>query len=305
MAGFNIGTLSPQLLDEMLQDHMVELGALMSFEQWADVSDVTTRAGKIKKWGTPLGVPSNRHRTSKVAPGAPTPKGNTSLDDIDFACEDYKFGEDLDRGAEKELQTLDDVSNKLVLSSTKQVLRDFNADIADMLLGNGTSGNDQDLTEKAVSNAWDTASGTPIDDIDDIVKALRGAMLEVFMGFDVAQALSKNSQITGDAAGSGNEYIRFQALVSELISRGISRVIIDGSVQQNTEPDYARSYAGIYDGVFTLGVRGNIRVPRFIPLEQSMYEDKDRDVKCYKAMMAACVRRNYAEHTYYFSGILT
>lgn len=305
MAGFDLGTLSPQLLDEMLQDHMTSLEPLLAFEQWAKVKDVKTRSGTVKKWGTPMGLPSNGHRTSKVAPGAPTPRGNSALDDISYKCDDFKWGEDIEEGEEQELETLEDVSNNLVGASAKKILRDFNADIASMLLGNGTSGNDQDLTEKAVSNAWDTGSGTPIDDLDEVMLALRGAELDILMGYDIAQILSKNSQITGDAAGSGKEYIRFQAMVSELISRGASRVIIDGSVQQNDERNFARSYAGIYDGVFTVSIRGNIRVMRFKQLMQKILVDDDCDVTTYKAMMSACTRREYKEHTYYFTGIKT
>lgn len=305
MAGFDLGTLSPQLLDEMLQDHMTSLEPLLAFEQWTKVKDVSTRAGTMKKWGTPIAIPSAGHRTSKVAPGSPTPRGNTSLDGISYKCDEYKWGEDIEEGEEKELQTLDDVSEDLVGASAKKILRDFNADIADMLLGNGTSANDQDLTEKAVSNAWDTASGTPIDDIDEGLLALRGAEIDIFMGYDIAQILSKNSQITGDAAGSGKEYIRFQAMVSELISRGASRVIIDGSVQQDSERNFARSYAGVYDGVFTLGIRNNIRVMRFKQLMQKILIDDDRDVKTYKAIMSACSRREYKEHTYYYTGTKT
>jgi hypothetical protein len=304
--GVDIGSLTPQVFEEFLEDHATELAPLLSFEQWADVRNVTSRKGKIPRWLTPMDLPSDQHRTSKVAPGASTPRRNADFGYIDYECFDFKDGLDIEESLEAELETYTDVSNKLTRNTVLKVLADFvRGEIADMLLGNGTSGEERDLTEKSVSNAWDTANGTPLDDIDDVVKDLRGGDLQAIVGYDVALTLSKDPDITGSAAGSGREFVDFSGVRSFLQARGISQVIIDGTIEQTTEPHFTRSYGGVYDGVFYVGTRGNIVIPRLKALEQMVWTDMDRDVEVYKAKHSHGAVRSYAEHGYYFSGILS
>jgi hypothetical protein len=303
MAGFNLGSLQQGLLDEIMADVKSELSALRTFEQFCDVRPVDKRKSSIYLWNTPLEIASDGNRTSKVAPGANTPEGNSALDTREYKCDDFKYQQALEEGAEKEIQSVDDVRNKLALNASQKVLLDFNKEIKNILDGTDTT---QSFTEKAVSNPWDGASGTPIDDIDDVLKALRGVgQVDCVMGYDVMQALSRNDQITGAGAGSGNEFVLFNQVVQYLMSRGVARIFVDGSTVQNGEINYARSYAGVYDGVFSLFQRGNLMVPDFQQLRADVYEDRNKDVTYFKAKHSKDVIRGYEAHGYYFSSILT
>lgn len=301
----NVGSLSSELLDRFLEDHQTEIEPLMAFEQWADVRDgIQAMSGDVYLWETPLGVPADGHRESKMGLGEPAPESNDDFGTISYKCEKYGRQRTIPNELLTELQSYEDVSNKLVRANVLEALFGFNkVELADMLLNNGTAANDRDLTEKAVSNPWDTASGTPLADIDDVVEQLRGGNLQAIVGWDVAQILSKDPDITGSDAGSGEEYTTFGGVVSFLRARGISQVIIDGSVAQDGQRNFTRSYKGTYDGVFYIGIQNNIIVPRFQRIIQKAWESEDTDSQKYKATMLACGRRAYKEHGYCFTGI--
>lgn len=301
----NVGSLSSDLLDQFLEDHQTEVAPLLAFEQWCDVRDnIRAMSGDIYLWNTPLGVPSDGHRESKMGLGEEAPESNDDFGTISYKCEKYGRQRTIPDELLSELETYEDVSNKLVRANVLEALFGFNnAELADMLLGNGASGDDRDLTEKAASNPWDTPSGTPLNDIDDVVKELRGSNLQAIVGWDIAQILSKDPDITGSDAGSGEEYTTFGGVVNFLRARGINQVVIDGSVAQDGQRNFTRSYKGTYDGVFYVGVAGNIIVPRFQPITQKAWSDDNTDSQKYKASMLGCGRRAYAEHGYYFTGI--
>lgn len=301
MPGIDLGTLAPQLLDEMLQDHETEIAPLLTYEQFCDVRPVTKRQGSLYLWETPMGLPSNGHRSSKVAPGAPTPKGEATLGTVDYKAFDYKWEIPIEEGAESEISTLTDVSNKLVKVSNMKVLRDFNDDIAELLRGNDA---DWTINTLAAGNAWDTSNGDPVKDVDTVVLKLRGmGSLVCVIGYDVALEITKNLKITGAAAGSGREYVDMEQVTSFFRARGVAHVIVDGSVQQNAEARQAREYTGIYDGVCAFFPKGTLIAPEFIKRYQKIRRDDDLDVIAYKAKMAQDIVRAREAHVWTLSGI--
>lgn len=301
------GNLSPELLDEFLQDHTTELAPLLSFQQWGDERPVTAREGKVYRYISPLELPTDGHRSSGVAPGSATPRRNVTFGTIDYNCElDYKIRRDIDENLRDQIETYDDISNKLIKASTMDVVADFVRDnIVPILNGSGLAGDDRDFTQQSLAgNAWDDGTpGNPTTDIDAVVKALRGGDLICVLGFDVAQALSRNPFVTGSDAGSGEEQVAFPEVIRYLQQRGIREVYIDATVEQATEGHYARSYGGLYDGIFAVFTRGNIIVPRLQDLVQRVWYDDDRDCWAYKAKHVRDARRAYAEHGYYIDAL--
>lgn len=305
MAGFDVNSLSSELLREILQDKQEELSALTMWQSFGDVRDVTEQEGSVYIWDEPMSMSDAGHRTSEVAPDADTPIGNASLGTVQYTCPEYRFAMSLNRMAEKSLSSLDDAIDKLVMRSAYKVLGDFNSQIASVFLGNGAAATSDDLTQKAAANAWDTALGTPLDDIDDVVDEL-GSGLDCYIGGNVATVLSKNSDVTGSAAGSGREFVeKFDGVRQFLQNRGIGNIYFLGAQEQANEPNQTRSYDYIYQDVFVLSIPGNIVIPRYIPLEQSVHLDDLNGRKYFRANHSHDIVRGYAEHTYYYSGIIT
>lgn len=295
---FNVGSISRQQLMEILDDHRTDIAALEGFKQFTQVRNVQAMNGKLYLWDTPVGLPSSGGQTSKVAPGQPTPIGDLGLGTVDYSCHEFAFANAMPKTAGKELASMSggDLS-ELVRNSSLKVLRDFNADIATLLKGNDSG---YAITEQTISNKWDTSSATPIEDVDAIVKALRGGgELTAVLGWDVASALSKAAKITGADAGSGREYVSFEGVAMFLRERGIKNVWIDGSAQQNGEPNFARSYNGVYDGVFAVFPRNAVITAMFSDLNNDVYEDKSRRSTYHQADIVADIVRSRATSVIY------
>ena len=293
----NIGKLPEGLIREMMTDVRSNLANLLQFEQFCDVRSVDVRQGALYLPITPLEIATDGHRTSETAPGAPTPRANTEISMFSYKCQDYKWMVPLEEGAEKELSAFD-ISTKFLEQASSQTLWDFNKKIASTLntLTLGSTG----------SGAWDTNGGKPLTDIQPAIKNLRGLPnLCAVMGFDVAQALSLNPQITGSGAGSGTEVKSFSAVIDMLTSQGITEVYIDGSTAQTADARKARAYKGAYDGVFAVFAKGNLFSARFQDLRVDVVEDKDRDERGFKAKHSHSIGRAYQAHGYYWTGILT
>ena len=270
---FDISSLSPALIREILADRKVDLAQLLVFEQFADVRNVVEQEGSLYIWDSPIGIPTDEAMTSEVDPDADTPQGPASLGTRGYACPDYRFAMRINRMAEQSLSTLGDAIDKLVMRSAVKVLGDYNRQIANVLTAGGAALTNDDVTAKVVANAWNGASGTPLDDIDSVIDVL-GTGLDVVMGANVATVLSRDPQITGSAAGSGREFVGYAALRQALMDRGCGRVFIIGAHEHVGELDAVRSYGHLYKDVFAMSVPGNLVVPRFLPLEETLEHDQ-------------------------------
>lgn len=301
--GFDIGSLSPALIREILEDKKTALADLMLFQSFCDVRDVAEQDGSVYIWDEPVGMHINGQRTSEVSPDADTPQGNASTGTRSYSCPDYRYAQKLNRMAEKSLSTLDDAVEKLVMKSAKKVLGDYNLKIADVLKTNGASGTSDDVTEKAVSNPWtNTSTGTPTVDIDDVILTL-GPGLDCIMSANIATILSRHPDVTGSAAGSGNASVGYEAVRQYLRDRGIGEIFILGAQMQNAEGNYARNYAFLYQDVFALSVPGNLVAPRFLALEETVEEDRLNKRKFFVAEHSHDIITGYAAHTYGFTGL--
>lgn len=295
---FNVGSISRQQLMEILDDHRTDLAALEGFKQFSHVRPVKAMKGSLYLWDTPVGVPSSGGQTSKVSPGQPTPQGNLGLGTVDYTCHEFALDNPLPKSAQKEIAAISGADlSELVRNASLKVLRDFNADIATLLKGDDA---DYAITERTINDKWDTSSATPIEDVDAIVKALRGGgELTAVVGWDVASALSKAAKITGSSAGSGREYVNFEGVAMFLRERGIKNVWIDGSAQQNGEPNFARSYNGVYDGVFAVFPRNALITALFTDLDNDVFEDKKTRSVFHHAEFVAGAARSRATSVIY------
>jgi len=303
---FDIGSLSTELLDEMLEDHKTTLAPLRQYERWADIQDNAKLDSKVYKHVEPLELPDDGHRSSKVALGTAARRSQVSYGTVPYKItHEYKHEISMLDVAREQIETIDDVSNKMVLKSNLQVLADFNRDLAGMLKGNGSAGQYTDFTERSLTgNTWDAGTpGNPTPDIDAIVKALRGGNIVCSCGFDVAQVLSRNPYVVGSDAGSGREQAGFDVVRQYLLERGISEVFFDATVEQASEGHYGRSYGGIYDGVFAIFTRGNPLVARVKALTQYTYHDNSTHEDVYEARLIQTHKRAWAEHGYYIDAL--
>lgn len=290
------------LINELLEDVRAELPEFLAFEKFAKVKKVDKYTGSFYRWDTPVGVASKQQRKAKVARDAPTPLGNLEMGDKAYKCGTYKWGNPIPESALDELETVENVRDDLMMNAAQQALTEYNEEIARVLKGQDSV---ETLTQKTCTDWTNATTGTPIFDIDDVVKRLRGGgKLIAVMGYDVALALSVHPQVTGAKAGSGREYGDFQLVRETLAARRISEVYIDGTAIQSGEPNAERNYAGVYDGVMYIGTASNLIAPQFRPLSFKVWEDPDKDVFVYKQWHEHAFVRSYAENGYYLSGIL-
>jgi hypothetical protein len=304
--GFDIGSLDPVLLDEMFSDIRTDLDKAVPWTKISEVKPAKYRAGETRLWATPLEVAQGGQRTSKVAHGSATPKGNTSLSTRPYKVEEYRWGLPIEEGAEEEINSFEDVASKFAMSCSLKVYRDFAVDVRALITGQDA---DNTITQRSLTgNAWNAGTpGDPLVDIDFILQALRGAQDQVccLMGYDVALALSRNPFFTGSAAGSGREFVDFDMIRAVLSSRGVKgEIVIDEFIQNNTESNYTRNMAGVFDGVFYIGVRNNLKTMQFKALQGDIYDDKDTRIKVFRAFHESDMIRGYANQGYYISGTL-
>ena len=304
--GFDIGSLDRVLLDEMFEQLRIDLAPAMAWTQISDVKPVKNRKGEMRLWVEPLGVGQGGQRSSKVAPGSATPKGNTSLTTKGYDVQQYRWGLPIEEGAREEIETFADVSAQFGLSTSLKVLRDFAIDVRAVITGNDA---DNPITQQSLTgNAWNAGTpGDPLVDIDAIVKKLTGAQGQLccLMGLDVALALSRNPFFTGSAAGSGREFVDFDMVRTVLRSRGITgNIVVDMFAQKAGEANQAGSLSGVFDGVFYIGVQQNLKTCVFKELRGDMYEEPDTMMEVFRAMHEADLIAGYPDQSYYISGTL-
>lgn len=298
---FNLGTLNKDLLKEMVKDVEVELSALLQFREFGDVRFVTAAEGLVPLFTTPILI-SDSTQGAGIALDAPTPSTNFTAGSVEYKL--LKYGQQIaiSEAAEIDLGSLTDIRDKLVKSTMIDAYSRFNRHVASRISNTTTY-----VTAKAASvDEWDQPNGVPITDIDAVLKQLRGGQVDAIMGYDVALALSKNPQVTGQPAGSGHTFVDFDQVRMILQSRGVTNVYIDGSKETGSQRNYTREYAGIYDGLFILNVRGNIVCTEQTgSLRTKMWNDEERDVNMFKSVFNADCITGYKANTVSFTGILT
>lgn len=302
-AGFDMGTLTPVVLNRFLDDHKADLGTYM-VDRVCRPEPVDDPAGVFERWETPVEMASEEGTSSKHAAGTSTPKGNAALGTRSYLIDSYSIAYPINHLAKKSLEARKNQFKRLAGKGGHQVQKDKDKDLARILKGLGAADRGQDLTVKQVTNAWDTANGTPITDIDDVILALRGADngLICIAGWDVMLDLTRNPEVVNHA---DKEFVSIQDVIDTLMERGISEFFIDYNPSNANSANQPRQYRGILDGVFSIQTRGNLVKPYMNPLSMDAYEDKDTRIQNLRASEDCTITTEYAEHGYAFTSIQT
>lgn len=301
--GFDPGSLASVQLDELLEDHSADLNAYLA-RRVCRRRPVTNKEGSVYRFETPIGMSADVQRSVKHAAGTPSPKGNVEMGTRGYKIDSYSWKEGIDHLAEQELAKIENALEDLSGVTSHMVLGALDRELANILLGNGTSGTFDDLTEKAATNPWDSSGATPTitDDIDDVVQLLRPGSrgLMAICGYDIALHMSKNDEVVND---SDKDHTDFQGVRSFLRSRGITQIHIDMGVEQNGEREATRAYTGIFDGVFYIGTADNLILPQMNDLTLDAFYDDDSRTNYFRAAGDWDIVTGYAAHGYYYSGL--
>ena len=299
---FDIGSLASVQLNELLEDHKADLQGYLA-RRVTRLRKVVNREGSVYRFETPLGMSAKLQRKVKHAPGTPSPQGNSAMGTRGYRIDSYSWKEGIDHLAEKELGQIEEALQDLSGVCSHMVLGALDRELATILGGGGSADTFDDLTEKVVNTAWDNG-GNPTNDVDDVVKKLRPGSrgLMAVCGYDVALALSKNDQVINNA---DQEHTDFSGVRNFLRSRGITEIHIDMGVEQDGEREAARSYAGIFDGIFYIGTADNLIRPEVNDLDLDTFRTEDPRMNYFRASGDWDITTGYAAHGYYFSGTLT
>lgn len=308
MSGFNVRSIQPQHLAELLQDqsHKAKLetgffGPQMIGED--NTHKVDRLKGSVDK--APLSLltaPSDTVRTSLVMTDSPTPKGNAELDVLNYICNEYRFAMALNEvvynspdAALRELEQL------LRLHAGARVKVDSERDLMNIL--NGTSGSTPSSLTGKEWNAYSDADHNPVKDILNVIALTGGG--NMFLGRNVANALKQSPKLTGSTAGGGVEFLTDAQLIEKLIGLGLANVWIAGYDFVNSRPlNLAPSVARLHDGIAAIWAEGAIH--RFVreEFQYDMYEDKDTRKVYFRALETSCYESAYSESVVAFTNIL-
>jgi len=301
--GFNTGTLTRAEMNGFLEDHKVQFEKYLAADIVGSTEPVENKKTSVRKWGVPLGYGSDGDRDPNVNFGEPHPRGRSGMDTIDIDCAPIKWAEDIEKHDLKEMEAYVAAANDLTLAAGHQVMRARDAKLASILGGNGSSGEDTDLTNFAIpsSEGWQTATSPIITHIRDAQDAIGGDDLICVMGRDRARQLSLNDYFTGAAAGSGVPFTNFSRIAELLMDEGVTQTIVGGAKYVNGERDFDAGFANLFAGVFYLGTPNNLKMFEFESLTYGEDEDKDKGIRAFMAEWVGCFRRAYKSNGIYFS----
>jgi hypothetical protein len=266
----NLGTISRENLDLLLEDLRVPLSEYFQFENWSVPHTVLAKRGTVDVWATPAGIPEDGHRDPEVAEGDDLPKGNLSFDQRQFDTRRYGKNYPVDDGLLRRLESMTDIRDQLAQLAAKDALHGFLRRMRSIFNGTSALPGKQFTSGTLGAGKWNLSTSTPIQDTNLVMKNLGvnpngtsvvgGEGVIGVIGFDVAQALMVHPQFTGSAAGGGVEHVSFERVRNLFIELGCSQVYIDGTVSQNGERQNPRNYDRIFDGCVAFFHKANLNV---------------------------------------------
>jgi hypothetical protein len=308
MAGFNVKSIQPQHLAELLQDQShkanLERGFFGPQMIGPDYTHFVDRLkGSVDKAPISLlAAPSDTVRTSLVATDSPTPKGNAELDVLNYTCNEYRYAMSLNEviysspdAALRELEQL------LRLQAGARVKVDSERDLLQIL--NGSTGSTPSSLTGKEWNAYSDADHNPVKDILDAISVTGGG--NFFAGRNVWNALKQSPKLTGSTAGGGVEFLTDAQLVEKLLGLGLANVWVAGydfvnGRALNLSPQLTR----LHDGIAAVWAEGAIH--RFIreDFQYDLFEDRDTRKVYFRALETSCYESAYAESVVAFTNIL-
>lgn len=247
------------------------------------------------------------NRTTFVANGAPTPKGNLQTIDVTYICEEQRLGVPLTKRSHKNLDAyFSDVSGTALAQAMTRVMSDRDKRLAN-ILRNGSSvaftqGTNQALTGREWNN-YASATHDPVKDLRDMM-TLTGAN-KLALGQNVAYALSRSPVLTGSTAGSGDNFLTVASLIEVLQSLGFIEVVI-GNVRNHVgSQSLPLSLGDIWNGTAAMWSDGAIHAFEHEALHYDTFEDHDRKTTFYRANTSVCFRIPRAGEVGTFTAVLT
>jgi hypothetical protein len=300
MMSFNIGTLSNVNLGLLLEDHEAKFADYL-YRKICVVESVDHPEGTMDRWEYPLGMFADGNRDAKHAPGTPTPKGNSAMGTVQYSIDPYSWAESVNHIAKRSLEARGTALDKIAVAAGHMVHGRADKELAGILAGGGAAGTFDNLTQETISTAWDS-TGTPRQDIEGVIDALRGADLIGVFGWDVIRALQYNEEFINNADKSA---ISYEEAIEELYRLGLSEVYVEMNPKQAGAREATRSYGGIYQGVAYIGTKNNLIMAEQNTFGFDSYIHDDTRTEYFRASLDCDFVRGYAEHGFFMSGHLS
>jgi hypothetical protein len=252
------------------------------------------------------GMASKDRRSSKVTPGAPTPKGNSTLESFEVECSPFMWAEGISKLRGRSLaQVFGAVMPWLRDLAGHQVKLDVEEELMLILRGDGNSADRTGSTSQDLATGtryWDDYAATnhnPVKNILDMQR-ITGAT-EIFLGSDVAHALMQSPVMIGDVQKT---WMPDSQLITNLMGMGFGRVIIGHQPSQDGPREFPLDLKYLHDGICAMWSPGALKKYSFEAYQYDAYEDQDRRTDFVRAIETCTFKAPYAESVGVFKNIL-
>jgi len=316
MPGLNgATTIVTSLLDQLIKDsgHMANFDGFIAETLVGDANISEVEGLKILADIIPLeygDLPvKDGVRSARVAHGAPTPMGNSKIDQMVVELIERRYAHPLTSlSRSSPTQMYRQLEELMRTKSGLQVKLDVEDELMNIFRAGGSSADNTGSTNTVVAAAaqWNNyvgASHDPIKDISD--KMLLTGATKFFIGRDVAQALKGSPKFTGASAGSGTEFLTDAQLIEKLLGLGFTDVWIAGKVFVNgRSPNLPAALSRFHNGIAAMWSPGAVRMFKFEDFQYDEYECEDARVTKYRALQTSVFKTPYAESVGTFTNIL-
>lgn len=313
MNGFT--TRTGAILDELLRDeaHLSAFNGFLAEQVIGDayripVSDVTAAVDLVPVEYDAVAL-LDGVRSAKVAHDAPTPKGNSKIEQVLITCEQYRKAHSISHLSRSSTRALyRDLEELMRTKSGLDVKAAVEADFLTIARGLGSQAtyNGSDNTALLTAQQWDNYAGVSHDPIKDISdKMLATGATKFLIGRDVAQALKGSPKFTGSSAGSGTEFLTDQQLIDKLLGLGFQEVWIAGKSWVNTRsPNLPAALARIHNGIAVMWGEGAIRQYVFEDFFYDEFESEDNRKTYHRAIQTSVFFVPFSQSVGTFTNIL-
>lgn len=313
MPGMNTPTIGSDVLNELITDqaHMSKFEAFLHDQVTAGYTRQVERLSNLIDI-VPLSsgvIAQNGTRSSKVATDAPTPKGNSKMDQIKFVCDEFRKAYPLSKVAGQSMSSFfQEVVDMLRDRAGVDVMTDVELEMLLIMRGLGSQANLTGSTVvdiAAAGSKWNNYVGATHDPWKNIMdlKRITGAS-EILIADDVALALMRSPIFTGASAGGGTEFIGQPKLVEILSGMGFTRALI-GHQKVNGRPiELPPQIQHLHDGVVAMWSPGAIRQYVLEPYQYDSWVSEDDRKEYYRALKTCKILVPYSESVGVFTNVL-
>ena len=312
MAGFNVKSLGPSHVAELLADK----GHTTHFESFVvdrligedNIELCDRQSGTIDVAPVELTTGEDSVRSALVAPGSPTPIGNSKMGVMAYTVNEYRKAYPLPQNTygsadealkalEKHMRLKPGLDVKTALE--KEILAIFRAQGS---VAEGTGSTATSLAGKEW-NAFADPDHNPLKDIQDAIDA--SGATKLFLGRNVANALKFSPKVTGSAAGSGTENISDAVLIEKLLGLGLSEVWIAGhDFVNNRSLNLPSSLSRLHNNTAALWAEGSIVKRVLTPFMYDQSEAWSEKQILFRASEESVVKSVYPDSIVAFTNIL-